>query len=147
MRRGNAQVGLRGADESGKLAGVLAANILEGHDGGGLLVDDCAKTGLALDDDVRDTHLTAESRQEDDELNRVNIVGDDYERRLLCLDEGNTVVQAVLGEEGLLRVFGLSLLLLSSRLSGSLKTSLLLLLAFRAVPVVRSAIDLQQMGL
>lgn len=138
MKCSNVQVGLSGADEGGELAGILAADVLEGHDGGGLLVDDRAKTGLALDNDVWDTHLAAESGKEDDKLNGVNIVGDDDERRLLGLDEGNAVVQAVLGEEGLLGVLGLSLLLLSGRLSGSLKTSLLLLLALRAVPVFGS---------
>ena len=96
------QVGLGGADEGGELALVLAVDVLEGHNGGGLLVDDRTETGLALDDDVWVTHLAAEGGEEDDELDGVDIVGDDDERCLLGLDEGDAVVQAVLDEVGLL---------------------------------------------
>ena len=67
-------------------------------------MDDGTETGLALDDDVGDTHLAAESGEEDNKLDGVNIVGDDDKGSLLGLDEGNTVVQTVLDEEGLLRV-------------------------------------------
>ena len=102
------QVGLRGADESSKLTLVLAADILESEDGSGLLVDDRAETSLALDDDVGDTHLAAESREEDDELDGVDIVGDDHKRRLLGLNEGNAVVETVLDEERLLGVLSWS---------------------------------------
>ena len=98
------QVGLGGLDEGSELALVLRADLLDGEDGGGLLVDDRAETGLALDDDVGDTHLAAESGEEDNKLDGVNIVGDDDKGSLLGLDEGNTVVQTVLDEEGLLRV-------------------------------------------
>ena len=52
---------------------------MEGEDGSGLLVDDCAETRLALYDNVGDTHLAAESRKENDKLNGVDIVGDDDE--------------------------------------------------------------------
>ena len=134
----DAQVGLGGADEGSELALVLAVDVLEGDDGGGLLVDDRAEAGLALDDDVGDTHLAAERGEEDDELDGVDIVGDDDERRLLGLNEGNAVVETVLDEEGLLGVLGLGLLLLSSRLGLSLETSLLLLLGLRAVPNISS---------
>lgn len=65
-------------------------------------MDDSSKTGLALHDDVGDTHLAAESGQEDDELNGVDIMGDDDERSLLGLDESDDVVKTVLGEQGLL---------------------------------------------
>ena len=67
-------------------------------------MDDRAETSLALDNDVRDTHLAAESGEEDDKLDGVDIVSDDDERRLLGLNEGNAVVQAVLDEQGLLGV-------------------------------------------
>ena len=67
-------------------------------------MDDRAETGLALDDDVGDTHLAAESGEEDNKLDGVNIVGDDDKGSLLGLDESNTVVQTVLDEEGLLGV-------------------------------------------
>ena len=77
---------------------------MEGEDGSGLLVDDCAEARLALYDNVGDTHLAAESGEEDNKLDGVNIVGDDDKGSLLGLDEGNTVVQTVLDEEGLLGV-------------------------------------------
>lgn len=101
----NIQVSLGGRDEGGELALILRLDLLDGEDGGSLLVDDCAETGLTLDDDVGDTHLAAESGEEDDELDGVNIVGDDDESSLLGLDEGNTVVETVLGEKGLLVLY------------------------------------------
>ena len=73
------QVGLRGADESSELALVLALDILQGKDSGSLLVHDRTETGLALDDHVGYTHLSAESREEDDKLNGVDIVSNDDE--------------------------------------------------------------------
>lgn len=100
----NIQVSLSGAHEGGKLALVLALNVLESKDGGGLLMHDRAETGLALDDNVRDTHLAAESRKEDDELDGVDIVSDDDERCFLGLNESHTVVQTVLDKQGLLGV-------------------------------------------
>ena len=42
-------------DELLELVLVLGADLGEGEDSGGLLVDDRAETGLALDDNVRDT--------------------------------------------------------------------------------------------
>ena len=88
-------------------------------------MDDRTETGLALDDDVWDTHLAAEGGQEDDELNGVNIVGDEDERSLLVLDETDDVVQTVLGDVGLL---GNVLLLLALGDGGGLLGEPLLLL-------------------
>ena len=101
---GYSQVCLCSGDNSVQLLLVLRANLLEGDDGSGLLVDDRSETRLALHNDVRDTHLAAEGGEEDDELDGVDIVGDDNERRLLGLDERNAVVETVLDEEGLLGV-------------------------------------------
>ena len=129
------QVCLGGANEGSELTLVLAADILDGEDGGGLLVDDRAETRLAFDNNVWDTHLAAKRGEEDNELDGVDIVGDDDERRLLGLNESNAVVQAVLDKEGLLLRLGLSLLLLSGGLGGSLEASLLLLLRLGAVLV------------
>ena len=88
-------------------------------------MDDSAETGLALDNGVGDTHLLAEGRKEDDELNGVNIVGDQDKRSLLVLDETNDVVQTVLDGVGLLA----DILLLLALLDGSslLEETLLLL--------------------
>jgi hypothetical protein len=99
-----------------------------------LLVDDRAETGLALDDGVGDTHLAAEGGEEDDELNGVNIVGDEDESGLLGLDEGDNVVETVLDDVGLLADV---LLLLALGDGGGLlgKTLLLVGLGLRAVLV------------
>lgn len=128
------EVCLRGGDKSGELALILRLDVLEGHDGGGLLVDNSAETGLALNNDVRDTHLAAECRKEDNELNRVNVVCDDNKRSLLSLNEGDAVVEAILGEQGLLVGLG-CLLARSGVFRGSIEAGLLLLLRLRAVLV------------
>lgn len=82
-----------GGDEFGELALVLGADLGESENSGGLklvlvrdscakvwssylLVNDRAESGLALYDGVGDTHLAAEGRKEDNQLNGVNIVGD-----------------------------------------------------------------------
>lgn len=97
-------------------------------------MDDSAEPGLALDDGVRDTHLAAQSRQEDDQLDRVDVVGDQDQRRLLVLDKADDVVQAVLDDVRLLADVLLLLALLDGR--GLLQETLLLLrLGLRAVLV------------
>lgn len=90
-----------------------------------LLVDDSAETGLALDNGVGDTHLLAERRKEDNELDGVDIVGDEDKGSLLVLNETNNVVQAVLDGVGLLADILLLLALLDG---GSLLEETLLLL-------------------
>lgn len=99
-----------------------------------LLVDDGTETGLALDDGVGDTHLAAESGQEDNQLNGVDVVGDEDKRGLLVLNETDDVVQTVLDVVGLL---GDVLLLLALGDGGGLgvETLLLLDLGLRAVLV------------
>ena len=136
----NIQVSLRRGDEGSELALILAADVLEGKHSSGLLVDHRAKASLALNDHIWNTHLAAQGGEEDNELNGVDIVSNDDEVGLLGFNEGNTVVEAVLDEERLLGFLGLSLLLLGSSLSGSLETSLLLLLSLRAVPAVMFSI-------
>jgi hypothetical protein len=85
-------VGLDGRHELGELGLVLRLDLTECENSRGLATDDGAETGLALDNDVRDTHLAAESGQEDDELDGVDVVSDDDEVGLLLLDEGNNVL-------------------------------------------------------
>ena len=127
------QVGFGSTDEGSEFALVLALDILKGKDSSGLLVDDRAETSLSLDDHIRDTHLAAESGKEYDELDRVDIVGDDDEGSLLGFDECNNVVETVFDEERLL-VLG-SLLLFGGGFGDSLKTFLLLGLGLGAVSV------------
>lgn len=60
------------------------------------------KTGLALDDDIWNSHLPAQGGEEHHKLDGVDIMGDDDERCLLGFDEGHNVVETVLGEQRLL---------------------------------------------
>jgi len=97
-------------------------------------VDDGTETSLALDDGVGDAHLAAERRKEDDELNGVDVVGDEDKRSLLVLDEANNVVETVLDGVGLLADVLLLLALLDG--GGLLEETLLLLgLGLRSVLV------------
>lgn len=58
--------------------------------------------GLALDNNGR--HLAAESVEENNGPGGINIVDDNNKESLLDLDESNTVVEAVLKAERLLRI-------------------------------------------
>jgi hypothetical protein len=99
-----------------------------------LLVDDSAEAGLALDDGIGNAHLAAEGGQEDDELNGVDIIGNEDERGLLVLDQANDVVETVLDNIRLLADVLLLLALLDG--GGLLEETLLLLgLGLRAVLV------------
>lgn len=97
-------------------------------------MDNSSETGLALDDGVGDTHLLAERRKENNQLNGVDIVGDEDQGSLLVLNQANNVVETVLDGVGLL---GDILLLLALLDGGSLlqETLLLLDLGLRAVLV------------
>lgn len=90
-----------------------------------LLVDDRAESGLALDDGVWDAHLLAESWQENDELNWVNVVWNEDERSLLVLNQSNDVVETVLDSVWLLADILLLLAVLDG--GGLLEETLLLL--------------------
>lgn len=97
-------------------------------------MDDRAETGLVLHDDVWNAHLAAEGWEVDDELDGVDVVGDDDEAGLLGLDETNGVVETVSDVDGPFSVlcanqaqgqeplctFGGTHLILSLTVSGSL---------------------------
>jgi len=87
-------------------------------------VDDSSETSLALDDGVWHTHLAAESGKEDNELNWVDIVGNENEAGLLVLDKTNNVVETILDDVRLLA--GVLLLLTVSNGSSLLGETLLL---------------------
>lgn len=125
---------LGGGDELGKLSLVLGADLGESKDSSGLLVDHSSETGLTLDNAVGDTHLAAKGGKEDNQLNGVNIVGDEDQGSLLVLDQTNNVVKTVLDSVGLLG----DILLLLSVLDGlglTDETLLLLSLGLGAVLV------------
>ena len=88
-------------------------------------MDDSAESSLALDDGIRNAHLAAESGEEDDQLDGVDIVGDEDKRGFLVLNQADNVVQAVLDNVGLLADI---LLLLALFDGGSLLEKTLLLL-------------------
>jgi len=124
------------ANELRELAVVLGSYILESQDSSLLLVDNCSETSLVLDNDVGDSHLSAKSRNENDKLDGVDIVGDDYEVGLLVLNQGNAVVETHLDKKGLLSILLWLLSIVGSdSLSLLVETCLLLLLCFRAVLV------------
>lgn len=116
---------LDGRDKGRELSLVLSANLSESENGSGLLVDDSSESGLALHNGVWNTHLAAKGWEEDNQLNWVNVVGNENERSLLVLNETNNVVETVLDGVWLL---GDILLLLALSDSGSLLGQTLLLL-------------------
>lgn len=102
-------LGLEGLAELLEIYEVLAADFGEGNAGGRLQVDKLAKVGLAADEAEGDTLLSAESGQMDDELNGVDVVGDDDELGLVLFNEGGDVVETKLEVHGLLSLLGLAL--------------------------------------
>jgi hypothetical protein len=69
-------------------------------------VHDGTESGLALHDDVGDTHLAAQGWEEDDELDWIDVVSDDDEGCFLGFDKGNAMVKAVFNVKRLLRFLG-----------------------------------------
>ena len=57
-------------------------------------MDEGAEAGLVLDDHEGDVHLAAEGGEPHDDLNGVNVAGDEDELGLLLLDEGGDVLEA-----------------------------------------------------
>ena len=68
------------------------------------LVNDSTETSFAFHNDIRNTHLATEGRQEDDELDGVNIMSDDDESSLLGLDKSNNMIETIFDEQRFLRV-------------------------------------------
>jgi hypothetical protein len=75
---------------------VLLVHGGKGAHSGGLLVGEGAQSSLALDNGEGDIHLLAKSGKPDNQLDGVNVVGDDDQLGLLLLNEGGNVLQAVL---------------------------------------------------
>ena len=79
---------------------------------------DGSEAGFTLHDDVGNAHLAAQSGEEDDELDGVDVVRDDDECGFLGFDEGDDVVEAVLDEEGLLGVLLIKMSDVKERIKG-----------------------------
>jgi hypothetical protein len=110
---------------------VLSVVVGESDNSAVLLVHKSSKTSLALNNAKRDIHLTAKSREPDNQLNRVNIMSDANHGGLLLLNECGDMLQAVL--EGGGRGTGRGVLTVGSS-GGSLLQSLNLgLLSLRLV--------------
>ena len=67
-------------------------------------MNDSAETSFAFYNDIRNAHFATKGGQEDDELDRVNIMSDDDESGLLGLDEGNNMIETIFDEQRLLCV-------------------------------------------
>lgn len=137
---------LDGGQQLAELGLVLGPDFGEGEDGGGLalhvsvgswltgersylLVHHGAQARLALDDGIRHAHLAAESGQENDEFDGIDVVRDQDQAGLFVLHQPHHMIQPVLDRVRLLahvllflpigdggRFLGQALLLLCARL-------------------------------
>jgi hypothetical protein len=113
-----------------EVSAELGVDVGDGENGSSLLVNNLTQSGLTLNNDVRDTHLNAQSGQPHDDLNRINVVGNNDQLSLLRLNQRSNVVDTHLDKLGLL---GISLRL--GLLSSIEQTLLLGGLVLRAVSV------------
>ena len=95
-----------------KILVVFLADLSEGDAGSGLGVDQLSESSLTLDEGIGDSLLSAESGQEDEELDGVNVVSHNDELSLTLLDEFGNVVKSVLEDDWLGSLLGLSTSLL-----------------------------------
>ena len=79
---------------------VFLVDIDNGQAGSGLLVDNLTQPRLGLDNGVGDTHSLAESGQPDNQLDGLDIMGDQDQLGLLLLNQGGDVVQTELDNVG-----------------------------------------------
>jgi len=121
------ELGLELSAELLKIDEVFTTDIGEGNASGSLEVDKLTEVSLAADEAEGDTLLSAESGQVDNELNRVDIVGDDDELGLVLLNKSGDMVETKLEVHGLVGLLGTTLLSLGLESVG------LLLLGLRGV--------------
>lgn len=120
------KVGVDSGHDGGESRLVLGTNVSQSDHSSGLLVDESSQTSLTLDNGVRNVHLSAQSRQEHNQLNGVHIVGNEHKLGLAVLDQRNNVVETVLDN---VRLLGHVLLLLALGNGSSLLGQTLLLLS------------------
>ena len=104
---------------------VLLADFSESDASGGLLVDELAEASLTLNEGEGDSLLSAESREESEEFNGVNVVSNNNELSLTLFNEFSDVVETELDNNWLGGLLGISTTLLG--LSLTLKSDLLVL--------------------
>jgi len=117
--------------EEFKILVIFLADLSNGDAGGGLLVDELTETCLTLDESVGDTLLSAESWQEHEEFNWVNVVSHHNELCLTVFNELGNVVETELEDDWLSGLLGISTLALG--FGFGLKSGLLLLSCLRLV--------------
>lgn len=96
-------------------------------------MDDSSQPSLALDDSIRDAHLAAQGGKEDDQFDRVDVVGNEDKRSLLVFNEADDMVQTVLDS---VRLLAHILLLLALLDGGGLLQQTLLLLGLGLRPIL-----------
>jgi len=125
------EVNLESLGKSLQVLVVFLLHLGKGDTGGGLLVHELAESCLTLDEAVGDALLLAESGQEHQQFDWIDVVGHHNELGLAIFDEGSHVVETELDVQGLggAELLGTCLLLLLLALGLSLlEESLLLLL-------------------
>ena len=119
-------LGLEGVGEAIEVDEVFVANLRESNARSSLHVDELAEVGFATDEAEGDALLSAERGQVDDDLKRVDVVGNHDKLGLVLFNESGNVVQTELNVDGLAS-------LLSVLLSGGLQSVSLLGLGLRLV--------------
>jgi len=124
-------VGTDGLNQLAQGSLILVVNVGEGNTGASLAVNETSKTCLALNDAVWNSHLSAQGWQEDDDLNGLDVMGNDNELSLFLLYHANNSVDSAGQQEGLLG--GLVSSTFHSLNSAGLQTFALLQFALRSV--------------
>lgn len=87
---------------------VFLSDFSEGDAGSGLVMDELSESCLTLDEAEGDTLLSAESGEEDQHFNGVDVVSHNNELGLTFLNEGGNVVKSELDNNGLGSLLGIS---------------------------------------
>jgi hypothetical protein len=119
--------------EEFKILVVFLSHVSNGDASGSLLVDELTESFFSSNESVGNTLLSAESRQEDDHFNGVNIMSDDDELGLSLFDEFSDVVKTELKNGGLVLVVFLGSGGTSLVFSFLLESGLLFLFSFWTV--------------
>ena len=79
-----------------EIADIFLADVSHGNACGRLEVAEFPEVGFSTEEAEGDSLLPAEGREEDDHLDRVDVMGDDDELGPVLLDKGGHMVQAIL---------------------------------------------------
>jgi len=87
-----------GLVQSVEFGRIFLSDIGDGDAGGRLFVHQLSKSGLALDEAVRDVFVSAEVGEPHNQFNGINVVGNNDELRLFLFNESGHVVESALEE-------------------------------------------------